>query len=557
MPQDFDENGPFDGVLPPQPVQDPAKASSPLVALAKALGADGEYEMAAFCLTEAVEQGVPGCDNWQTAAEIAMCYGDLDVALQFSDHVAHLPAMFGPGAAATQGPRESLITMAARFAADNEVDWALNCVYEAIAGPSLTTEDRNMAAEVAFIGGDLDTAWDCWTTLIELEPWEPRWHCRLAITAEERTDYDAAREIITRGCERWPNDPWLQAKNFDFAAFYGRTNSSTVEALTLLENQQTSSLALLDASRWLLGVGKLAEARQALRRIPELSDDPDLRLAARVELRAIDILDEAGRELAIAAPGYLGVGREAVFQRTQNSETLAIVFSGLGGQFGVSVNTYHAIIQPTGASAVYLYDDERLLHLNGNRVLGRSYEATLQSLKKLIEAWNARRVVCIGNSAGGYAALRYGLELGAEHIVGFSAPTTLERDIIWNEGKARAVIKRMERYVSPLMIDLREMAKNRADTCRIDLYYGEDEPIDRARAERLGDLTNVSLHPVSDCGHHAVEWALLMQGELVSILREACSTREQAHSTKHTEEFPSQGPSIEQRSAIRSQSRAR
>ena len=124
---------------------------------------------------------------------------------------------------------------------------------------------------------------------------------------------------------------------------------------------------------------------------------------------------------------------------------------------------------------------------------------------------------------GGYAAVRYGVDLGAERVIGIGAPTTLERDFIWRMGAGRAVINRLERYIPEMMVDLRPFLENNSGAPRLDLYFGEDMGRDRAYAERLIDLPNVYLHPISGFPGHDVSAQLLRSGQLATILSDLCS----------------------------------
>src|SRR5438128_681288 len=62
------------------------------------------------------------------------------------------------------------------------------------------------------------------------------------------------------------------------------------------------------------------------------------------------------------------------------------------------------------------------------RSLGPTRDATLASLRRFIAFREGRRVVCIGNSAGGFAALDYGLALGADAVLCIAGQTNLTPD---------------------------------------------------------------------------------------------------------------------------------
>jgi tetratricopeptide (TPR) repeat protein len=419
-----------------------------------------------------------------------------------------------------------LVARAARLEKQGLDDQALRLIRLALQQPGLDNRTRQVAGEVSHLCGDLETAEQCWRRLCEIEPWEPRWPFRLATVAEERADYRSACAILASARERWPNHPLVELLRVRFGTLDETAKLTAAEASTLAANPRGNPYVALNAARKLLSMGLTDVARTTLLRLSKLADDTEVAQAAKVELRSMEILEQADPALLSKVPGELGVGNEAVFHRAEGSDTTLVVFSGLGGRVGPSVNVFHAIVAPLRVNAVYLYDAERLSHLNGNGPLGRGYVAAIEALRRMLTAWQSRRLVCIGNSGGGYAALRYGMDLGAERVLGFSAPTILVEDFhMTYDRRARAVVKRVNRHVPDMTVDLRGLLQKAAAPPRVDLYFGSDMPQDRMHAERLSGLPGVTLHPVEGVARHDVAGALLLEGRLLPILRDVCMSK--------------------------------
>src|SRR5262249_61529285 len=88
-----------------------------------------------------------------------------------------------------------------------------------------------------------------------------------------------------------------------------------------------------------------------------------------------------------------------------------------------------------------------LCYQGGVPGLGDNYAATLDRLKRIVHESSVEKLYVLGSSAGGYAALRYGLDLSADAILALSPITEL-----WSDGVTARRLKARE--VSPEEMDL-------------------------------------------------------------------------------------------------------
>lgn len=121
--------------------------------------------------------------------------------------------------------------------------------------------------------------------------------------------------------------------------------------------------------------------------------------------------DDAERE-------ELNALRGAVERLVNGAETLVLVFCGRLDRTWLSIDIMHRILRTTGASLVYLRDFERTRYLGGVAGLGDDFSATVAALSELRARSGARRVIAIGHCVGCAGALRYGLALGVDAVLG-------------------------------------------------------------------------------------------------------------------------------------------
>jgi hypothetical protein len=188
-------------------------------------------------------------------------------------------------------------------------------------------------------------------------------------------------------------------------------------------------------------------------RLPSLTgrDIPSWRMAVHVLLQGNEVdaarhgaraLLATGRELQAAQTLWRmievmpPVGPEGPFQDDPEKEvqivpragakTAILVFSGVNHFVGVPFATAQRWFGQVEASVIYLRDTNNLSFLSGIRSLGVSQQETVAQLRQMLATLGASRVVCYGNSIGGFAALSYGIDLAADAVVSMAGPTDLD-----------------------------------------------------------------------------------------------------------------------------------
>jgi len=182
--------------------------------------------------------------------------------------------------------------------------------------------------------------------------------------------------------------------------------------------------------------------------------------------------------------------------RRQGARALLIAFCGTALKAGLPLNLLHRWLGEIRVHVVYLRDFRRLNYDEGVPALASSYEDTLHALQLIADDLGAERVVCYGNSLGGYAALRYGLDLGADAVLCFAGPTNLSDSFRGAEFR--------KRYAGTEGLDLRPLYQSAQRPPRAHLVYGEACAEDKAQAGNFAGLPSVTLAGVSDWNDHNV-----------------------------------------------------
>lgn len=207
-----------------------------------------------------------------------------------------------------------------------------------------------------------------------------------------------------------------------------------------------------------------------------------LRLAShKKKLRGIDEIKSA------QAPFLIDRGR--------NTSGLIIAFTGFIDRLSLRVYEFFEATRPLGYHRILLRDRNRLWYHHGIDRERRNWDQLLQFLGAERARLQPEKVMCLGTSAGGYAALVAGHQLGADYVHAFGAETKLETSAsrIWNSRYRLASLRlRLSSRVNAEFLDLQGLLKdsNRKTIYFVHYCFGCEQ--DRKAAERLERLPGVS-----------------------------------------------------------------
>jgi hypothetical protein len=318
-------------------------------------------------------------------------------------------------------------------------------------------------ARTAEHAGDLDRALGFYRGLGQVEPDNPRWAFEAVRLLIKSDRHGEANEALVKALKQWP-----KARN-------------RKDIVGLVPQLQPSTNEFRDS------LGKDCPPDEALKRAPVEDDGSDC------------IVARGGRRTGV------------------------IVFTGLADRMVLPLQLFDRYLAELDLSAVYLRDTKRIGYFHGISSLASDYEGTIERLKEMLVDLDAMTVHAIGNSAGGMAAVSYGLDLAARQILTFSAPLALTTQTGDHDQRANVFLTRLLTQVPDERRHLRERLEASRGRTRVHLYYGEDMREDRWHAEAVANAENVVLHPISGLAGHGALFRLAERPGLRSLFREMFS----------------------------------
>lgn len=293
-------------------------------------------------------------------------------------------------------------------------------------------------------------------------------------------------------------------------------------ALRTAADENAPADKVLEAAATLVNWGLLDPAESVLQRFEAthpLARQAQLIARSSNYLRRSKVLEE------LAAVGPDGIGPNAILNgvhdallfRRKSASRLVVVLPGAGNNFFVSLNVLFAFLKKLDTHILFLRDYESLLYLNGVPSLGRPYERTLASIRQLVRREGEPEIFVLASSAGGFAGIRYAVDLGARRYLGMSAATDLSPGSRLPRLKYYCRPELMEKIPAQL-VDMRPViAGARTEFA---FFYGGQNRHDRAHALHVAGLPNVRLREVTDYEKHDVVASLMAMGVFEQALRD-------------------------------------
>lgn len=284
----------------------------------------------------------------------------------------------------------------------------------------------------------------------------------------------------------------------------------------------------LECVRLLVAEGRTDEAerlfRDTLRRFPAAMNNPALRtIVPTAEMTETNLLKTLGAncpsDAELRRPLVADDGTSDVIVARGGRSAAVLVFTGLADRIVMPIPVFDRYLAELDLGAVYLRDRHKLAYLGGVRSLAPDYDSTIERLRELLRDMGVETLHTIGNSAGGFGAISYGLDLGAEHMLAFAAPIVGREEVLtWDR---RAPVG-MQRVFDVVPLERRDAPARIAASSsgHFHLIFGADSPDDRRHAESVKDCARVELLPVEGLAGHGALFAFANAGRLRPLLRD-------------------------------------
>jgi hypothetical protein len=208
-----------------------------------------------------------------------------------------------------------------------------------------------------------------------------------------------------------------------------------------------------------------------------------------------------------------------------SSSVLVITFGGMRMcMHGIEPFEFFELLSAAGpVKKLFLRDHHQSWYHAGVQGVEGGIDGVEAMLRSLIDEVEASKVVMLGASAGGYAALLFGRLLGVTEVHAFSPQSFISGELRERYGDNRvrhlwSAMMASGHYQSRYgdLVDVFESAPP-CDT-RFVLHYCQEFRIDVTHAERLASQPGVELRAYEEGGHSVVT-ELRERGELQPLLQ--------------------------------------
>jgi hypothetical protein len=282
--------------------------------------------------------------------------------------------------------------------------------------------------------------------------------------------------------------------------FASHSESLAAEIKMLRTQRRTPTLDSRDIVRWgaainlLLQRGEFEAAAHGARTL--LASKPSL-TAAQSLCRILEVLPPPDRR---SPPFVDDPKKEVQVVRRAGADTAVLVFADVNHFVGIPFAMAHRWFGRLDASVIYLRDSSNLCFLAGIGSLGSNRLATLARLREVLGTVGARRIVCYGNSVGGFAAIQYAVELGADAVVSMAGPT----DLTTLKSPWTKKLKQASKVKN-----LRSILLEASRPPQVLMLCGENNWNDRLQTDNIADLPCVTVRLLEQYEGHTIAVELI------------------------------------------------
>ena len=201
-----------------------------------------------------------------------------------------------------------------------------------------------------------------------------------------------------------------------------------------------------------------------------------------------------------------------------SSDAVLLCFCAQEGTLGLPLNFVHQWLGRLPVSLVYIKDLQDTSGALGFPSIASSRSQSIAALRAIAEDLGGKRIYTLGVSAGGYAAMYYGLHVNALAVLNLAGATDLTRDFVERLNPVPAVCFRVLDMAPDYAVSLREPYAAAKQRPHLLIAFNAKFARDRAQAERMAGLPNVELIAVDGAPQHNVVDPLIRAGQFLDLL---------------------------------------
>ena len=210
-------------------------------------------------------------------------------------------------------------------------------------------------------------------------------------------------------------------------------------------------------------------------------------------------------------------GEDYLIDSNDEIKPLIIAFGGISGGIYQPVFEFKNFLQKNvDCHFIFVKDTNQCWYHKGAIGLGNSIDSASHNLKIIINRINYSKVLTIGGSMGGFAALLFGSILKVDGIISFSPQTFIDKKSrkLNDDDRWSKQMKYVHKNFNSEYFDLVNLKFNNIKVYSI---YGKEDRLDQIHTERLRSKgINIS----SYSGGHNVVKTIRDNGELIKIIND-------------------------------------
>ena len=196
---------------------------------------------------------------------------------------------------------------------------------------------------------------------------------------------------------------------------------------------------------------------------------------------------------------------------------LIITFGGISGGIYQPVFEFKRfLLNNVDCHFIFVKDTNQCWYHKGAIGLGDTIEDLKINLLNMIETINYSKIITIGGSMGGFAALLFGSLIKADGIISFSPQTFIDKNNrkIHNDNRWPNQINNVQKKFDETYFDLSNL---NFDNIKVYAIHGKKDKLDKIHSERL-KIKNFKIS--SYYGGHNVVKTIRDNGILIKIINE-------------------------------------
>ena len=206
------------------------------------------------------------------------------------------------------------------------------------------------------------------------------------------------------------------------------------------------------------------------------------------------------------------------------SDILMVTFGGMALGVHIPVFEFFDLLSNYSLKKCFIRDFAQAMYQRGLKGISHDVDTTATFLDEMIKQQQPKKVVFLGTSAGGTAAILFGKLLNITQAIAI-APITffnLENRIKYEEGRREEKIGPLieDATLNKVYFDLQNVMEANPNDTKIDIYYCFNHRLDTIHAERLGQYDGVTLFPRAEGGHGIIRH-MYNDGTLEEVIKRA------------------------------------